>query len=154
MSDTPVDVSNVSPPAAGVSDVLNASLDAGAAAQHMQQLKNDPDFMKRVTAGNAEAFSQYNRLWRISRGMSPGAGAATVPGRNRRRSRWANHRGHTAARRLLSGPWLHRATTDRDRGRAADHNGRAPLADAIQHEEEFSLSWPVGVAAILKRYAR
>jgi hypothetical protein len=71
MSDTPVDVSNVSPPAAGVSDVLNASLDAAAAAQHMQQLKDDPDFMKRVTAGDAEAFSQYNRLWRISRGMSP-----------------------------------------------------------------------------------
>jgi len=63
MSDTPVDVSNVSPTAAGVSDVLNASLDAAAAAQHMQQLKDDPDFMKRVTAGDAEAFSQFNRLW-------------------------------------------------------------------------------------------
>jgi hypothetical protein len=41
----------------------------GAAAQ-MATLTQDPKFMDRVAARDAEAFSEYNQLWRLSRGMS------------------------------------------------------------------------------------
>src|SRR5262249_45010769 len=40
-------------------------------AAQMEALKADPKFMERVSARDPEAFSQYNQLWRISRGLTP-----------------------------------------------------------------------------------
>jgi hypothetical protein len=36
----------------------------------METLTQNPEFMDRVRARDAEAFSEYNKLWRLSRGMS------------------------------------------------------------------------------------
>lgn len=56
-------------PVVGVSDIT-ASPDPAAAASQMESLKATPEFMERVRKGEPEAFDQYNRLWRLSRGMS------------------------------------------------------------------------------------
>jgi hypothetical protein len=58
----------------GASEVIAAPApitDPNAARIRMGELTNDPEFMKRVTAKDAEAFAEYNRLWRVSRGMPP-----------------------------------------------------------------------------------
>ena len=64
---TPAAVANVSAP--GVSDIALPA-DAASAEIARQQLLQDPDFMKRVEAKEPNAFAHYNRLWRLSRGMT------------------------------------------------------------------------------------
>lgn len=72
MSDDP---GHVPPPASppsppGVSEIINAPLtDPAVAAQRMEDLKADPEFMKRVEAKDAVAFSEYNKAWRVAHGL-------------------------------------------------------------------------------------
>jgi hypothetical protein len=57
----------------GVSTILDPPppADPASASARMETLKADPAFMKRVEGKDAEAFSEFNRLWRISRGLTP-----------------------------------------------------------------------------------
>jgi len=49
------------------SDVLNAPPPVATP----ESLTADPAFMARAKEGDVKAFDEYNRAWRISRGMSP-----------------------------------------------------------------------------------
>src|SRR5215472_13612024 len=53
----------------GATDIIDQPLTPEAAADRMMQLKESPEFMKRVGGGDAEAFAEYNKLWRVSRGL-------------------------------------------------------------------------------------
>ena len=57
----------------GVTQIINPEPPATpeAAAAAMKALDESPDFQKRVAARDPAAFVERERLWRISRGMSP-----------------------------------------------------------------------------------
>lgn len=63
MTDTTVTATNVMNAPAG-------SLTPEQAVARMEARRTDPDFMARVAAKDAVAFEEYNRDWRVARGMS------------------------------------------------------------------------------------
>jgi hypothetical protein len=58
-------------PAVGASQIVNAPppADAQAATARMEQLKNDPAFQERVRKGDAQAFTEHEKLWRLAHGL-------------------------------------------------------------------------------------
>jgi hypothetical protein len=53
----------------GAAAIIEQPLTPEVAAQQMDVLKADPKFMERVASKDAAAFNEFNRLWRISRGL-------------------------------------------------------------------------------------
>jgi hypothetical protein len=54
------------PPPTGQGDPL---VDPASAAARMEQMRADAEFLKRVEAKDAAAFSEYNTAWRVSHGL-------------------------------------------------------------------------------------
>ena len=52
----------------GIGDTITTADDASV---RMDRLKADPQFMNRVKAGDAAAFQEHTKLWRIAHGMTP-----------------------------------------------------------------------------------
>jgi len=58
---------------AGASDVINPPqpTDPASALGAMQRMREDPAVMERVRQGDPAVFAEYNKAWRVSRGLSP-----------------------------------------------------------------------------------
>lgn len=70
MTDAAPGVTPPEGPPVGASKIINAPLtDPAVAAQRMADLAADPKFMEKVAAKDAEAFSEYNKAWRVAHGL-------------------------------------------------------------------------------------
>jgi len=54
---------------AGTPPAGDPLVDPAAATARMEQMRADPEFLKRVEAKDAAAFSECNKAWRVSRGL-------------------------------------------------------------------------------------
>jgi hypothetical protein len=59
----------------GASAIHSPPLTPETAPALMETLKANPDFMKRIEAGEPEAFAEYNKAWRVAHNLPAEPGA-------------------------------------------------------------------------------
>ena len=71
MTDTPAPATPATPEPAPLMFYQGQPISREAAAEQLQQLRDDPKFQERIAARDAEAFAENTRLWRLAHGMTP-----------------------------------------------------------------------------------